>query len=182
MMASLIAFFKVPFAMTERSKFIRDAMARKDWDDENGPVYKGWKLWCWTGWKGNWAKAADTIYTADWNRMCCTRCGKRVHPEDDVYLSQALRGIWHFSCSDETHKFLVGQWCALKGERPNELFVESCVPGHVESYEEGAAFDITDAQWIGPYTSEFVKERERRLGLERLCDWIDDHDLSLKVR
>jgi hypothetical protein len=135
-----------------------DCRRERPWD------YRGWKIWSWTGWKGNWCR--KNPFYAGVDKVICPSCNKAIEVWDIVYISQALRGFYHAECQPNYKGTIAGQWLATWYAPPNGVGGESdrhacspapenktgvyeeytyayaSAPGQQGIYKKGECFDI----------------------------------------
>ena len=137
--------------------------------------YNGWKIWKWTGWKGNWYRRSPHSTT-----LICSSCLKPLEKWDIIYVAYNLCGMWHAECSPQYTGEIYGQWLALDklvqyGE-PGHHDVRhayASVPGGEGLYQIGAYFDIMGGPRLTYYTDPEELEAAKWEGLERLKAVID---------
>ncbi len=113
-----------------------------------GPIYKGYRIWEWTGWKGTQSNVSQV--------------GQWLAAPLDIYG----KPIPYRVLKEYRHN--------LEDIPKPYLYVS--VPGGEGPYAPGWIFDISvhpGQELIDKRTSEKVKERERRRGLRRMFRLID---------
>jgi hypothetical protein len=98
--------------------------------------YRGWKIYCWTGWKG-YRSTKEVGKDRE-----CPVCHLPVKVGDLAYYKQGFDEELHYKCSGDRGT-IVGQWLAMKGETMADArFLVSSVPGEEREFQKGEDFDV----------------------------------------
>lgn len=138
--------------------------------------YNGWKIWKWTGWKGNWFRRSYKSPTVH-----CRECGNPIEMWDIVYMAMNLQGAWHAGCYPAYQGTITGQWLALNWIKDlydpdfkDTRYLYASVPGGEGEYHKGECFDIDPHGKLLTYFSDPEELEEAKWeGLERLRAVID---------
>lgn len=138
-------------------------------DETGGVVYRGWRIWKWTGWKGN----KGSWYSA----KRCDVCNQMIAPGEPVWLSQATDITKHWDCHGEPDN-IAGQWAAVKPATGNYgqeyLMVSTTGSGGLTEgfYDRGARWNLAPWSLTGE-SDDSLKEQARAEALNRMLDLIE---------
>lgn len=165
------------FVGIEEEELINNPIDWPDCGPESPWDYRGWKIWKWTGWKGNWCRR-NPFYSGE-ERFICSRCGKAIELWDIVYVSQScLDWMQHAECVPDYQGTIAGQWLAMNAgfngqPREDVKYMVSCAPGETRLYHRGECFDISSPDPPTYYWDPEDLLALREDALERLKALID---------
>lgn len=127
--------------------------------------YRGWTIWCWTGWKGTKSKVLV-------DRESCHICGNNFITGQEIYLPQSVPPV-HWTCQypDNPRDTLQAQWLASRNGRflMSNCAVMTMAEIPAAEYERGECFEIVPEHFaITEDTPEDIRESAKKVGFERL--------------
>jgi hypothetical protein len=171
--------FNYPLISIPEEEVINGWDTFPDIDMDRPWTYKGWRIWKWTGWKGNWVRRNPHC---DSPTPICKACGKAIELWDLVYISQGHDGCRHAECKPEYHGEIAGQWLAIDSTPPKDnigwdriKYLYSSAPGGEGLYARGACFDLSIGDKLTYYTDLDILEQARQDALNRMYAFIDNY-------